>query len=93
MSVSDLKGKKIYRYIKDNNYYIEKNHYLKGRYLYNGDIIRIENVQYTQLVESAEMLSEILNYSDITIAIFSLTQNNIETINYEKLTKLYNIFN
>ena len=37
--------------------------------------------------------NSILNYSDITIAIFSLTQNNIETINYEKLTKLYNIFN
>ncbi len=93
ISINDLENNQSYRYINDNNYAIIKNHYLGGVYLYKGDKIRIEEVKYSQLLESAELLSNTLDYNDITITFFSLTQNNLQDLNDEKINKIIELFN
>jgi len=93
ISVNDLDNQQLYQYISNNNYSIIKNHYLGGSYLYKGDKIKIEDVKYSQLLESAELLSNTLNYNDITIAFFSLTQNNLKDFSHAKINKIIDLFN
>jgi len=93
ISVNDLKNKDLYQNINANNYSIIKSHYLSGSYVYNGDIIRIEEVDFKLLLESAEIISNTLTDEDITIAFFSLTENNIRKFSYEKIIEICDTFN
>jgi len=93
ISVYNLNNKKLYKYISDNYYSVTKNHYLDGIYLYKGDKIKIEDVKYSQLVNSAELLSDEFSYDYITISFFSLTQSNLEDFSDKKINEIIDIFN
>ena len=92
VSIDKFNDNSLYKKIDSGKFLVIKNHYVDGVYLYNDDIIKIETVNYSQLIESAYLLSEKLHYSDISVAFFSLTENNIKGFTNDQINEIIKIF-
>ena len=82
------------RFIKtaDNFFQIKKSTYLDGRYLYEGDEIRLESVSLEGLQETAHLLKNHLSNNDLTISFYHLDTATIKHFQYEKLKDICDIF-
>lgn len=87
--------------MSDENFYIRndaervtvlKNHYFKGRYLYKGDVIRIEDVKKEKIIDLVKYISECKNINHSEIVLFSLTKKNILRYSDESISEIISLF-
>ena len=71
---------------------VKKSTYLDGRYLYEGDQIRLESVRLEVLEETAQLLKEHLFNEDLTISFYHLDTTTIKHFQYEKLQDICHFF-
>jgi hypothetical protein len=69
-----------------------KSTYLHGRYLYEGDIIRLETVPLETLKMSAELLNSKIKNPNVTISFYHLDTTTIKHYPYENLEEVIDLF-
>lgn len=91
--VSDLSDSSIYLEQDDSHFLVKKGHYLKGRYVYKGDVLRVEEVPYAKLKEAARLLATELPTSDnMEVLFYHLDSNIIKHYHHEELRRLVEYF-
>ena len=73
-------------------FHIKKSTYLDGRYLYEGDEIRLESVNFEMLEETVYLLKKDLPNDDLTISFYHLDTTTIKQFPYEKLQNICHLF-
>jgi len=87
-----LRGEDSSSFRRLGNYHIKKSTYLNGRYLYEGDEIRLESVNIEMLEETAQLLKNHLPNDDLTISFYHLDTTTIKHFPYEKLQNICHLF-
>jgi hypothetical protein len=64
---------KFFIHLKENRYKTTKTHYLKGSLVYEGDVVRVDEVDYEQLKKALDMLS--FEYSKIIFFRYGVLKN------------------
>ncbi len=85
LRVVDLAEESRFKKQADNRYRAVKSTYLDGYYLYEGDLIRLENIDQQELEESAVHLSQIIRNRDLTVAFYHLDSLSLNAFPPEKL--------
>ena len=75
-----------------NRFQVKKSTYLNAYYLYEGDWIRTESVDTALLQEASLLVRRRLKLSDCSIAFYHLDTATIKHFPYEKLEKIYQLF-
>ena len=76
----------------DKTITILKNGYYNGYYLYADDVIKMEEIDINTLKQAANLLSEQINNSQLTISFFSLDSINLKRYNADDLIEISNRF-
>lgn len=77
----------------DASYFeVIKSTYLQGKYLYEGDIIRLETVSQETLEMSAELLNSKIRNSNVTVSFYHLDTTTIKHYPYGNLEKVIDAF-
>ena len=92
LEVTQLLGQERFIKTADNFFQIKKSTYLDGRYLYEGDEIRLESVSLKTLEEAALLLKNHLSNDDLTISFYHLDTTTIKHFPYEKLQNICHLF-
>lgn len=87
-----LKDSTRFLKITKNRFEVVKNTYLEGHYLYQGDAIRVEQVELEQLTESLHLLKAHWPTADRNIVFYHLDSATIKDYPYEKLQQLRPLF-
>ena len=74
--------------LSDSRIKVKESHYLKGRYLYKNDFIRIENVPHQELLESAKMLQEQLQNPNLLVTFYHLDKSVLSNYSVEDLVEV-----
>ncbi len=88
LTQAELEDKKRFSKLSNNRYRVIKSTYLQGYFLYEGDEIRHESVSFEQLFSSAELLKEVRNTDEFTMAFYHLDSLSIEQFSSDELKKL-----
>lgn len=78
------------KYIKltDNSFKVLVSHYLEGTYLYQNDIIRVEESTPRQLKQAILLLNDSKNSSNSKILFYHLSKTNLQQFNYETIKNI-----
>ncbi|MFK8007066.1 MAG: hypothetical protein AB8H03_11865 [Saprospiraceae bacterium] len=76
----------------EQHFEVIKSTYLHGRYLYEGDIIRLETVSLETLEMSAELLKSKIENPNVTISFYHLDTTTIKHYPYGNLEKVIDAF-
>ncbi len=71
---------------------VKNSHYHQGVYLYKGDQVRLETIDYTQLTQSAIMLSPLLKTKKLTVGFYHLSEENRNRFPSDKITSILEQF-
>ena len=74
--------------LEHNRYQVIKSTYLQGHYLYEGDLIRLEQIVESQLEEAVQILKKEIKNPELTISFYHLDSFTINNHPYEKLERL-----
>ncbi|KAA3634692.1 MAG: hypothetical protein DWQ02_11025 [Bacteroidetes bacterium] len=88
LTLSVLGDKTRFSKLSDNRYRVIKSTYLQGYFLYEGDEIRHESVSFEQLSSSVELLKEIRNTDEFSMAFYHLDSLSIEQFSPTELKQL-----
>ena len=86
-----LKDTSRFQNLETQRYEVIKSTYLDGYYLYKKDLIRLEQVSYPMLKESAVLLKNMLKKNDISLSFYHLDTATIKNFPYEQLESIYQI--
>jgi len=80
-----------YQQISPNRYTVKSNTYLKGHYLYEGDLLRYESVKSEDLRKIVQQLRTQQAFSEILF--YHLDSSNLDLYKLEDLRELIKILN
>ncbi len=92
LSERELVDAQRFTKIAGNHWQVAKSTYLNGVYLYEGDEIRLEKSEMTDLKLAAELLNKHLKREDRRVAFYHLDQSVIEQFEVEELHELLDHF-
>ena len=92
LRASDLTDEVRFLKIDETHFEIIKSTYLQGYYLYEGDILRLESVSVDQLNQSADLLSPLIENTDLNIVFYHLDSMTIINYPHEVLENICNRF-
>jgi len=92
LSVDDLEEEDRFSKISESRFEVAKSTYLQGYYLYKGDVLRIESAPAETLLESAELLSNVLKTKDLSLIFYHLDSVSLNKYPHETLEKICDIF-
>lgn len=87
LQAEDLEESKVCTILEENWYQVDSSAYIKGRYFYAGDKIRIEKISTEDLREAMKILRNNLNNPNFEIIFYHLDHSIIQT--YPKDTLNY----
>ncbi len=79
--------------ITDNSFKVLNSHYLQGTYLYENDIIRVEESTPRQLKQAILLLKDCKNTNNPKILFYHLSKTNLQQFNYETIKNIIQGFN
>lgn len=88
----DLSDEAYFLRTDDIHFEVLKSTYLKGKYLYEGDVIRVESVSLKTLKESAQLLGSEIENPHLTISFYHLDTTTIKNYPYEKIEMVTDLF-
>ncbi len=77
-----------YAKITDNSFKVLSSHYLEGTYLYQNDIIRVEESTPKQLKQAILLLKDSKNSNNPKILFYHLSKTNLQKFNYETIKNI-----
>ena len=83
-----IKNQVKYTKITDNSFKVLTSHYLQGTYLYQNDIIRIEESTPKQLKQAILLLNDSKNTPNPKILFYHLSKTNLQQFNYETVQNI-----
>lgn len=92
LSEADLSDESRFKKLTENRFRVIKSTYLNGQYLYRGDGIRLEGIDFEELKKSAEKLGQLIENEKITVSFYHLDSLNFEKFSAEKLNVVLNAF-
>ncbi len=92
LRVEDVADGSFFLQIDETHFEVIKSTYLQGKYLYEGDIIRLETVPLETLKMSAELLKSKIENPNVTISFYHLDTTTIKHYPYENLEEIINAF-
>ncbi len=92
LQASDLKDELRFLKIDETHFEIIKSTYLQGHYLYKGDVLRLEMALNESLQESADLLSNLIQNTDLTVIFYHLDSIAINNYPHEILEDICNRF-
>jgi len=75
-----------------HRYEVKKSTYLQAHYLYEGDQIRLEWIEFQQLEEAARLLRDQIRNASMTVSFYHLDSTCIKQHTYEELEKILEVF-
>lgn len=91
LDAATLKDTTRFQNIETQRYKVVESTYLNSYYLYKEDLIRLEQVAYPMLKESAILLKNMLKKNDISLSFYHLDTATIKNFPYEQLESIYQI--
>lgn len=88
----DLKDESRFEQIAENRFMVVSSTYLEGYYLYEGDLIRLENVEQQALLESAKALSAVIESQDLTVSFYHLDSLSLSAFPKDSLEQILDTF-
>lgn len=79
--------------LSDQQFELLKSTYLDGRFIYAGDVLRLEVAKPEQLLEAMDMLQNHLRAESRTLAFFALDKHLINFYSHESLEQIINSWN
>ena len=76
----------------DETYIVQESFFLHGSYFMKNDILKIENVPATNLLEAAQSLSKHLPDEKRTVALFDLDSLNLRNYNEKDIQQVFSYF-
>jgi hypothetical protein len=92
LRAADLRDESRFSKIDETHFEIIKSTYLQGYYLYKGDVIRLESAPVKLLQDSADLLSNLLAETELTIIFYHLDSIAINNYSHEALEDICNRF-
>ncbi len=92
LRAEDLRDDSFFLQTDETHFEVIKSTYLHGRYLYEGDIIRLEMVPLETLQRSAELLKSKIENPNVTISFYHLDTTTIKHYPYESLEEVIDAF-
>jgi hypothetical protein len=89
---SEVEMDSICYQIADNRYVVKKNGYVRGFYMLEGDLIRTETMLPETSLESARLLSEFIQSDSISVVLYHLDSNLIQSYTNENILDIYRSF-
>jgi hypothetical protein len=78
--------------VSDNVLQVDSSHYFWGHYLYEGDEIRLEEVEVQALMEAAELLQNKLKAEDRTVVLYHLDSLTLAHYEQQTLDSVFGVF-
>jgi hypothetical protein len=75
-----------------HRYQLVKSTYLQAHYLYEGDVIRIEDIEQMKLEEAVRLLKKEIRNPELTMSFYHLDPVTINNHPYEELERLIEIW-
>ncbi len=88
----DLQDSSRFEKTRDNRYQVLKSTYLKGYYLYKGDMIRLEEIPLESLEKTVKHLKEEWPNNPFTLSFYHLDTTTIKRYSHEALEKICKTF-
>ena len=92
LRAEDMMDDSYFLQTDETHFEVVKSTYLNGKYLYEGDIIRLEIVPLETLKKSAKLLKTKIKNPNITISFYHLDTTTIKHYPYEKLEAIITAF-
>ncbi len=92
LRAKDMTDESFFLPTDETHFEVVKSTYLQGKYLYEGDIIRLETVPLETLKMSAELLKSKIENPNVTISFYHLDTTTIKHYPYEKLEAIIGAF-
>ncbi len=84
----DLNDTTLYQRLKPNFYLSKKAHYLKGNYIYEDFILKVEEVEISDLVTARKNISKKINLSELNTIFFQLDSSTLSSYPIQDLNHL-----
>lgn len=81
----EVNSSKLCEKIADDRYKVRKSHYIKGQYVYKGDLLKIEKVNKKQIKQVLEWMREHRREKDFTIIYYHLDPDVLAPYSKENL--------
>lgn len=81
------------RKTKEDTYRAENTFFLHGVYFMEGDVIRIEHLSASELLEASESAAEHINKHPLTITLFDLDSLNLRNYDEKDIQQSFHYFN
>lgn len=92
LRADDMTDDSLFLQTDETHYEVIKSTYLHGKYLYEGDIIRLETVPLETLKMSAKLLKSKIENPNVTISFYHLDTTTIKHYPYANLEKIIDVF-
>ncbi|TAE55515.1 MAG: hypothetical protein EAZ89_05590 [Bacteroidetes bacterium] len=90
--VQELRDTSRFQAFTDQRFRVDSGTFLNGVYLYGGDELRIEQVDYSLLQEAASLVAPLIRNPDIHLVYYHLTPQTAEQYPYESLEAITRMF-
>lgn len=87
----NLLGNSHFRKVDDRHYEVLKSTYLNGKYIYEGDQIRLEKAAEDDLIESVQLLKNEIRNRDFKLLFYHLDSLSLQNYPYESLENLLHL--
>ena len=88
-----IENKEKYSKITDNSFKVLSSHYLQGTYLYQNDLIRVEESTPLALKKAVLLLKDCKNSTNPKLLFYHLSKTNLQKFNYETIKNIAQGFN
>lgn len=92
LRINQLNDEERFTFLSNNQVKVRKSTYLNGFYLYQNDIIRVEEVPVEEIEAAAELIAPLLSQDTICVSFYHLDTPTIQRYNYEQLENIYRMF-
>lgn len=83
-----LQDSTTYQSIKPNFYYVRKDHYLSGNYIYQDFTIKVEEITNDQLIRASDFLKKKIKNKEFNTIYFQLDSTNLNQHTIQDLQKI-----
>jgi hypothetical protein len=88
LQASDLQDITRYEVAKIGQYRVKKSHYLQGVYVYQGDLIRLEGVEKSQLLQATKQLQNLALPASLRLSFYHLDSHLLRKFSSEDLEQI-----
>ncbi len=92
LEASDLADSSRFHKAFENQYKVIKSTYLQGYYLYEGDLIRLEQSPISVVQAAAKKLAALNKAEQLTVSLYHLDTMTLKNYSYDQLQEVYDQF-